>query len=114
MARSLQQALERLTFTDSPRGRREKRGKLRVQKLDVSFSSRPSETVAIENVASQLPQWSDLKLKYLVDFILLHGTGDIWPAHKDIARFWTEAGCFVQRLTATTHLRSGIVGRNFV
>lgn len=114
MARSLQQALERLTVTDSPRGRREKKGNLRAQKLNVFLSSRPSETVAVENVASRLPQWSDFELKYLVDFILLHSTGDTWPAHKDIARFWTEAGCFVQRLTATTHLRSGIMGRNFV
>ena len=71
----------------------------------------PSETTAVENVASKLPPWSDVELRCLVEFILLHGTGEIWPAHKDIERFWTEAGRFVQTLTGTMHLHSGITRR---
>lgn len=59
---------------------------------------------AVRSVVS----WSKEELKYLVEFILFHGTGQEWPTHKRTA-FWEEAGSFVRRRARTSNIRSGIV-----
>lgn len=53
-------------------------------------------------------KWTTAEIKALVEFILFHSTGDIWPCHKQMV-FWTNAGEFVQTRSASDTCRSGML-----
>jgi len=52
-------------------------------------------------------KWTDAELKALTEFVLLHGEGDAWPAHKQ-DEFWRRASEFVQTRSGQTTCRTGM------
>ena len=50
--------------------------------------------------------WSNAELRALVEFILLHGTGESWPTHHRMC-VWEAAAAFIKSRAATTTARSG-------
>ena len=50
------------------------------------------------------PGWQEIEEKALVEFILLYGNGDSWPATKDL-KYWDSAAKFI-------HERSGLQMRS--
>lgn len=54
--------------------------------------------IVLRDVAQM--EWQDVEEKALVEFILLFGEGDTWPATKDV-KYWESAAKFV-------HERSGL------
>ena len=50
--------------------------------------------------------WSDLESSALVEFLLLHRSGDKWTCEKDIA-FWEQAARHVKMRANYSFLRSG-------
>jgi len=50
----------------------------------------------------------DAEVKALIEFILLHSTGENWPSHKQM-KFWTSAGEFVKRRSGSDTSRSGML-----
>ena len=50
--------------------------------------------------------WSNAELRALVEFIMLHGTGESWPTHHRM-RVWEAAASFIKTRAATTTARSG-------
>ena len=59
------------------------------------------------SVARSSGKWTDAEIKALIEFILFHSTGDVWPCHKQML-FWNNAGHFVQRRSGTDTCRSGM------
>ena len=51
-------------------------------------------------------KWSDEEYKALVVFLMLYTDGTYWVAHND-AKFWDQAGLFIQQQLKTAHCRSG-------
>ena len=51
-------------------------------------------------------KWSDEECKALVAFLMLYTDGTYWVAHTD-AKFWNQAGLFIQLQLKTVHCRSG-------
>lgn len=52
------------------------------------------------------PGWQEVEEKALVEFILLYGNGDSWPATKDV-KYWDSAAKFIQERSGL-QLRTGI------
>ena len=50
--------------------------------------------------------WSNAELQALVEFILLHGTGNHWPTHHRMD-YWSSAASFVKTRSNAKPLRSG-------
>lgn len=55
------------------------------------------------------PGWQEVEEKALVEFILLYGNGDSWPATKDW-KYWDSAAKFIQERSGL-QLRSGLEDR---
>ena len=49
--------------------------------------------------------WNNAELRALVEFIMLHGTGESWPTHHRM-RVWEAAASFIKTRAATTTARS--------
>ena len=50
--------------------------------------------------------WSNAELRALVEFIMLYGTGELWPTHHRM-RVWEAVASFIKTRAATTTARSG-------
>jgi len=51
-------------------------------------------------------KWATAEIRALVEFILFHTTGDVWPAHKQQV-FWSNAAEYVRTRSASSVSRSG-------
>ena len=51
-------------------------------------------------------KWSSAELKDLVEFVLFHCTGELWPSHKQMG-FWETASTFVASRSDSIAYRSG-------
>lgn len=107
-------------FTKRPRStstiltpiQRPKRAPLREAVLNSTSSPglaprRLSYQCMTEGRTSSQVKWMDVEVKALIEFILLHSTGDTWPSHKQMM-FWTSAGEFVKTRSGSDTYRSGM------
>jgi len=53
-------------------------------------------------------KWCNDELKALVEFILFHSSGELWPSHKQEV-FWNSTGEFVKERSGSSQCRSGML-----
>lgn len=93
------------------------KGKLSRKKLNFANAASPEFSIPSASASSEqgvshatehrsMPQWSDLELQYLVEFVVLHTDGQSWPVHNN-PLFWKNAGKFIQARLNTLYCRTG-------
>jgi len=62
----------------------------------------------VETTVYTKEKWCNDELKALVEFILFHSSGELWPSHKQEV-FWNSAGEFVKERSGSSQCRSGML-----
>ncbi len=52
--------------------------------------------------------WSAEENKSLLEFVLQRGDTHVWPNHPRTSPFWEDAASFVQQISNSTTIRTGI------
>ena len=77
----------------------------RLEKRCLNFEGDHSVTVTSARVRHET--WSNKELRGLLEFVLFHGDGEVWPQHKR-DKYWSSAASFVYHRALTSTKRSGM------
>lgn len=57
--------------------------------------------------SSNMPQWSEDEVRFLIEHVIQHTDGISWPSTHD-PLFWVNTGRFIQTQSGSLYRRSGI------
>ena len=67
-----------------------------------------SRQLSFPDTRQEKQEWSEAEVKALVQFVMFHTDGELWPTHKR-PYFWHGAAEFVKQRACTSFIRSGML-----